>query len=55
MKENKEERSAEERELVTEMNPDDVEAGEANPGYRIIKGNVGQTEKTRDLNPDDFA
>ncbi len=55
MNENQEERPTNQREMVTEMNPDDAEAGEENPGYRIIKGNVGQTEKTRDLNPDDFA
>ncbi|GAB6098231.1 hypothetical protein JCM16358_01100 [Halanaerocella petrolearia] len=41
-------------EWVREVNPDDVEAGEELPGFKKVNGTLGQIEKERDLNPDDF-
>lgn len=41
-------------EIVSEINPDDVDKGEELPGFKKINGTLGQLEKERDLNPDDF-
>ncbi|AGB41096.1 hypothetical protein Halha_1147 [Halobacteroides halobius DSM 5150] len=55
---NKKELKWRDKERITDISPDDVEAGEALPG--LVNGTLGQVkdvdqfEKNRDLNPDDF-
>ena len=42
------------QEAIIDYSPDDMEAGEDNPGFKRIKDKLVQLEKERDLNPDDF-